>query len=351
MRSDRRERGAFTLVELLVVIAIIALLVSILLPSLREARQNARQKQNFANLKQFGTSTQSYSADFQDRIWAFTWRAPSPPTNRVNFVTEFGDLVNVNEDVAAAASQAVDIIRRRSQPQWINFPRQAAWIPHVYYSHLVLMDYLAARLPEPMIHSPFDRTRGAWQADVFPSPQAAAARHLGTLTPRWLYSSSYETSPSSYAPPKFTPQGGSLRQSGTAFGTYVYNHGNQSYRLGNLRLADVQFASQKAHMWESINRLGKKDLIFLEPQCAITLVAFDGSVSVVKSSDMSFGGYLNSNNTVTRQTIVYPAAGYDARLGYPRSANSPMDLVSQARCRWTVGGIRGVDFGSSEPFR
>jgi prepilin-type N-terminal cleavage/methylation domain-containing protein/prepilin-type processing-associated H-X9-DG protein len=62
-QKDIAGRGGFTLIELLVVIAIIALLVSILLPSLNTARDLAKRSVCMGNMKAAGTSTQIWAAD------------------------------------------------------------------------------------------------------------------------------------------------------------------------------------------------------------------------------------------------------------------------------------------------
>lgn len=63
--SQRRvfSASAFTLIELLVVVAIIALLISILLPSLMGARESARAVICLSNLSQFGRGVSMYATD------------------------------------------------------------------------------------------------------------------------------------------------------------------------------------------------------------------------------------------------------------------------------------------------
>jgi len=64
-RRNRPPRG-FTLIELLVVVAIIALLISILLPSLARAKQQTRLLQCQSNLREYGRACYFYLQDFND---------------------------------------------------------------------------------------------------------------------------------------------------------------------------------------------------------------------------------------------------------------------------------------------
>ena len=78
-RHPTRAAKAFTLVELLVVIGIIALLISILLPSLSRARESAKEVKCLSNMRQLGTATGFFVADHDGYLYKASFNdEPNP---------------------------------------------------------------------------------------------------------------------------------------------------------------------------------------------------------------------------------------------------------------------------------
>jgi prepilin-type N-terminal cleavage/methylation domain-containing protein/prepilin-type processing-associated H-X9-DG protein len=77
-------RRLFTLIELLVVIAIIAILASMLLPALQQARESARKTTCISLQKQYATTVFIYTSDFDDYM---PYREAVPGTP--NWLTEW----------------------------------------------------------------------------------------------------------------------------------------------------------------------------------------------------------------------------------------------------------------------
>jgi type II secretory pathway pseudopilin PulG len=78
--DGKRQAGGFTLIELLVIIAIIAILITLLSPVLRLAKERAQQTVCVANLKSIGVSSLSFANDHLTifpRAWKNTWTISS----------------------------------------------------------------------------------------------------------------------------------------------------------------------------------------------------------------------------------------------------------------------------------
>ncbi|MBI4582281.1 MAG: type II secretion system protein [Planctomycetes bacterium] len=81
--DQSRRRAGFTLIEVLVVVAIIALLISILVPSLRAAREQSRNTVCMSQLRQFGYGFEFYGSTYRQ----------NPPPNRQFVITPDGKMV------------------------------------------------------------------------------------------------------------------------------------------------------------------------------------------------------------------------------------------------------------------
>jgi hypothetical protein len=318
------------------------------------------------------TAMNSYATEYQDKVAAFTI------TPRTANLLTFADLraQAQGDDLTAASAQAVDILRRRADRD--DIAPIDNWIPHVLYSHLVLQDYLASRLPERSVVCPEDANRLRWQtqpllfgtaaaASLAPVPSNATDPSSGK---RWPYSSSYEIVPAAYSPDWAITTPGSERSTVTQAGEHrLYRFAlaapatvNQNM-MGRRKLSEVQFPAQKVFLYDSASRhFGKRQFFYAHAQARAPVAAFDASV-VTRNTGVPAWNDNADMNPGADPANVFSTNGPPASPGFPLQFTYNPEPWEPAKLnggygtpgdnvvgfhRWTRGGLSGIDFGGSE---
>jgi prepilin-type N-terminal cleavage/methylation domain-containing protein len=350
----RNRQPGFTLIELLVVIAIIALLISILLPALGNARRAARLAKAGANLRSLGQATNTYGADAKDILWSFSWKPGKQYVDQANDPNgaglNTGGVPNTAAGVMLCARyQLAYICRTKFGDPTLNNLASINNIPHFRYAHNVLLDYMSSKLPDLTVIDPADSNRLSWASDprgyftglYSPNYGVPGTNLAGSDAWRYVFQASYNTPPSHWDNSKPGQRVVINDSNSVLVGTNSV--------FGGKKLSDVTYSSQKVMMYDNLGRHFGKPNDYTQwmgvPQSRQPLACYDGSVQVKTSGECNKGVNPNTGATYDAFAVFYNPPGSPDVLLPPTPFSG---FYGPAYWTSTSGGIRGVDFGGKE---
>lgn len=329
-RSLSSGRPAFALLDLLTLLAVAAVVIALISVMGTRSHRLGQLGESMSNLKFYAAGTQSYGADYAERFWSFSWRPNNVPADADPDLRSSA----LGGDTAAAAAQAVQILRRRAGRT--NMPIVNSWIPHVLYSHLILAEHMNAELPARFGVAPGDRERLRWANDPLGFERGIYQPAPPSLEPRWPYSSSYELGPAFSGP----DSGTNAISSGGTTSTYLVP--STQNVLGNRMLSEVVYPSQKAMAWEQYSRYHAPRAAFcLYGEARSPILFVDGSVQARITGQGNRGWNPQSPTNTFPITMTHTTMAWD-------SGSSLSNTTVQGNYRYTRQGLRGRDFDGAE---
>lgn len=317
---------AFTLFEVVFASASVVVALALLGLMAGRTRKLGQLGESMANLRRIGELSSCYAADFQKATWTFSRQGDEQFT-----------------DIAAAAAQALDIMQRIGNDP--NLPFSSSWIPHPFYSHLVLLDHARMAGPSLTFISPGDRNRLNWALDIPGFRAGVYGPNQPSNDPeqwRWSYSSSYELNYAFFAP----DSGETVSQSGSH---YPFQVPLTPRVMGRRRFTEVVYPSNKVMMWDTFGwYFGPRVAFSLIPEARLPVLFADASVRVRTRKAYS----VSDNNWGWNPRVPTQNSGmgvnYVPNTWEPPVPSGGLSFTTYGYHRWTRWGLRGRDFDGAE---